>query len=76
MIKKIRLSNVDIRPKIVLAFVLVALFSGVAGGGGDLGVGAVGGSAAKIAEDTEELDAASEMLYATSENIKTNQYNR
>jgi len=67
MLESIRLSNVDIRPKIVLAFVLVALFAGIAGGVGYLGVGAVGDGAAEISEEAEQLDAASEILYATSE---------
>ena len=64
MIDKIKLSSINLRPKILLAFVIVALFAGVAGGIGYLGVDTVGADAAVVAEDTEELDAASEIIYA------------
>jgi len=74
MIDKIKLSSIDLRPKILLAFVIVALFAGVAGGIGYFGVDAVGADAAVVAEDTEELDAASEIIYAVERQKGVREY--
>ena len=65
-----QLSGTDLRPKIILAFVVVALFAGVVGGIGYLSVGAVDDEAHRIADDAEELDAASEIIYAAEEQQK------
>jgi len=70
MIDKIRLSGFNLRPKIILAFVIVALFAGIVGGIGYLSVGAVDDETHRVADDSKELDAASEIIYAVEEQQK------
>jgi len=70
MIDNIRLSGLNLRPKIILAFVIVALFAGIVGGIGYLSVGAVDDETHRVADDSKELDAASEIIYSVEEQQK------
>ncbi|MGM0592724.1 MAG: HAMP domain-containing protein, partial [Halobacteriota archaeon] len=62
MLNKIRLSNTDLRPKIILAFVLVAALVAVTGAVGYTSVVAVDEEAHLIAEDGQKMDASAEMI--------------
>ena len=58
------MSNVDLGPKIILAFVVVAVLVGVTGAVGYYSAGTVDKQAHVIAEDADKADAALEMVYA------------
>ena len=64
MLNRVKINSFDLRPKILLAFVLVALLVGVTGAVGYHGVGVVDEEAHLIAEDAEKIDAATEMSLA------------
>ena len=62
---KITIDRLDLRPKLLIAFVLIALMVGVTGAVGYFGVGAVDGELESIvADDVAEADAAMEMKFS------------
>jgi methyl-accepting chemotaxis protein len=67
MLEKVTLDRFDLRPKLILAFVLVALLVGVTGLVGYQGVGVVDAEAHVISEDADKIDASMEMLVAVEE---------
>jgi len=64
MLDRVKIDALDIRPKILIAFVLVALLVGITGAVGYYGVGVVEDSASAIATDAEKINAATEMSLA------------
>jgi methyl-accepting chemotaxis protein len=64
MLDRIKLSGIDLRPKIIVAFVIVALLVGVTGGVGYYSVGTVDEKSHHIADDAHKMDATSEMILA------------
>jgi len=64
VIEKVKISSADLRPKIVLAFVPVALLVGATGVVGYYSVGTVDDQAHHIADDGYKMDATSEMIFA------------
>lgn len=64
MLEKMNISSADLRPKIILAFVVVALLVGVTGAVGYYSVGTVDDQAHHIADDGYKMDATSEMIFA------------
>ena len=63
-LEKITISSVDLQPKIVLAFVIVALLVGATGAVGYYSVGAVDTQADGMAVNAKKLDATAEMIAA------------
>jgi methyl-accepting chemotaxis protein len=64
MLPKIRLDGVDLRLKLIVAFVLVALLVAVTGVVGYQSVSSVDARTHVVAEDAEKIDATMEMLVA------------
>jgi methyl-accepting chemotaxis protein len=58
MLEKVKIDRFDLRPKLILAFVLVALLVGVTGLVGYQAVGAVDAEAHVISEDADKIDAS------------------
>lgn len=61
------IDRLDLQPKLLLAFVLVALLVGVTGLVGYLSLGVVDGEAHLIAEDGKDMDRAAEALVAVEQ---------
>ncbi len=64
MLERITIDRFDLRPKLILAFVLVALLVAVAGVAGYQSVAAVDAEAHTISEDADKIDASMETLVA------------
>jgi len=64
VLEKVNISSADLRPKIILAFVVVAFLVGVTGAVGYYSVGTVDDQAQHIADDGYKMDATSEMILA------------
>ena len=67
MLNRLTLDRLDLRPKLILAFVLVALLVGVTGIVGYQAVSAVDADAHTISEDADKIDASMEILVAVEE---------
>src|SRR6056297_461475 len=67
MLDFIALDRLDLRPKLIIAFVLVALLVGVTGAVGYQAVGAVDAEAHVISEDADTVEASMKMLVAVEE---------
>ncbi|MGM0447768.1 MAG: methyl-accepting chemotaxis protein [Methanobacteriota archaeon] len=67
MLSKIKIDQLDLRPKLIVAFVLVALLVGVTGAVGYQAVGAVDEEAHTISDDADKIDASLNMLVAIEE---------
>jgi len=67
MLGTVTINQFDLRPKLIMAFVLVALLVGVTGVVGSQAVSAVDAEAHTIAEDADKIDASMEMLVAVEE---------
>ena len=67
MLENITLDRFDLRPKLILAFVTVALLVGVTGAVGYHAVGVVDAEAHVISADADHIDASMEMLVAVEE---------
>ncbi|MDB2294506.1 chemotaxis protein, partial [Halorubrum ezzemoulense] len=67
MLDKIAIDRLDLRPKLIIAFVLVALLVGVTGAVGYQAVGDVDEEAHVISEDGHKIDASLNMLVAIEE---------
>lgn len=64
MLDRIKLDRVDLRPKLILAFVIIAALVAVTGAIGYTSVATVDEEAHVIAEDGLKMDAAAEMIIA------------
>ncbi|MEZ3171174.1 HAMP domain-containing methyl-accepting chemotaxis protein [Halorubrum sp. RMP-47] len=67
MLDKIAVDQLDLRPKLIIAFVIVALLVGVTGAVGYQAVGDVDREAHAISEDADKIDASLNMLVAIDE---------
>jgi methyl-accepting chemotaxis protein len=64
MLEKLTIDRLDLKPKLILAFVLVAVLVAVTGAVGYTAVGTVDEEAHLIAEDGVSMDASAEMIIA------------
>ena len=64
MLDKVTIDQLDLGPKLIVAFVLVAVLVGVTGAVGYTAVGTVDEEAHLIAEDGTKMDASAEMIVA------------
>ena len=64
---RLTIDRLDVGPKLILAFVLVAALVGVTGFVGYGAVGTVDGEAHVIAEDGEKMDAAAQLVIAVEQ---------
>jgi methyl-accepting chemotaxis protein len=67
MLERVTINRFDLRPKLILAFVIVALLVGVTGLVGYQAVGTVDAEAHVISEDADKIDGSMEMLVAIEE---------
>ena len=67
MFDRIALNGFNLRPKLILAFVIVAVLVGITGFVGYQAVGTVDSAAHEISTDADKIDASMEMLVATEE---------
>lgn len=64
MLDNVRIRSVDLRPKIILAFVIVAVLFAATGAIGYTSVATLDEEAHLIAEDGQKMDASAEMIVA------------
>jgi len=65
MLDRITLNRFNLRPKLILAFVIVAVLVGITGFVGYQAVGTVDSAAHEVSADADKIDASMEMLVAT-----------